>query len=485
MTSPSSTSGSTLRRALLSTVGASVLAIVGNTTAVAGNVPDWQIGPPVENLQTQFEKFSTDGKMTKVELLVKGTSSNEMFTAYSAGINHVQGMAWYAKQQKWVIVHDTRDGYDKAMYVICSATGSDCNFHFIGTHRHTSGAQVVGDVLVIGVDDDTTYFVDIRDTKNPKQLPCSVDGEGKYETSGAVGMAWHPVLKRHVLSVSSGGDDKLFVSNGESLDSSTCKFTPVQNSSGAYEKNHLHAPSEGLAQLYWDTGIKKLVAIGAANESGSQKLKFDAFDVVASGDGHKLSDHTSPDDRKFETLATNDYGPNFRWGGTSRMVTPTRLEIIAAERVLTNGPLNNYMTTHVFSSTETGTLSTYKVSIDCYHTALKNTGTDATIRVAFWAGSEMVKGAHRDGVSCLAIGEDPSWTIETSRPITKVTVRTDGADAFYIDELRVTKGTTQVSWQGRDDGSGWCVSTEATDAQGDWAKNVAGNTCKTEWDFTF
>lgn len=463
---------------------AAAAALASGATAVRADVPPWQVGPPVENLQTQFEKFATDGKMPSVELLVKGTSSNEMFTAYSAGVNHVQGMAWYQKQQKWVIVHDTRDGYGKAMYVICSALSSDCSFHFIGKERHTSGAQIVGDVLVISVDDDTTYFVDLRDTKNPKQLPCTVDGEGKYETSGAVGMAWHPVIKRHVLTVGSGGGDNLFVSNGESLDSSICKFTPVQNSGGAYEKNHLHAPSEGLAQLYWDRSIKKLVAIGAANESGSQKLKFDAFDVVANGDAYKLSDHTSPDDRKFETLATNDYGPNFRWGGTSRMRSPTELDIIAAERVLTHGPLNNYMQTHVFRSTETSALSTYKVTIDCYHTQLKATDTNATIGVAFWAGSEMVNAVHRTGVSCSAISTDPTWEIETSRPITKVTVRTNGADAFYIDELRITKGTSQVSWQGRDDGSGWCVSTEATDAQ-TWAGHVADNTCKSEWAFSF
>lgn len=462
-----------------------VLLTLGATT-VAGRaaVPQWQISETVENLKDQFEKFSNDGKMTKTELKVKGTSSNEMFTAYSAGINHVQGMAWYAKQRKWVIVHDTRDGYGKAMYAICDAVGSSCSFHFIGTHRHPSGPQVVGDVLVIGVDEDTTYFIDLRNTASPKQLPCTVDGEGKYPTSGAVGMAWHPVLKRHILTVGSGGDDALFISNGESLDSATCKFTPVQNSAGAYAQNHLHAPSEGMSQLYWDVGAQKMVAIGAANESGL-KLKFDSFDVVANGDAFKLSGHSTPDDKFFEARATNDYGPNFRWGGTSRMLSPTKLEIIAAERVLTHGPTDNYMLTNVFSSTETGTLSTYKVAIDCYHTSLKDTGTKSTIGVAFWSGNEMVKAVSREGVSCMAIGEDPWWSIETSRPITKVSVTTDGADAFYIDELRVTKGLKQVAWEGRDNGSGWCVSTVPEDAKGAWAGFVADNTCKTTWEFAF
>jgi hypothetical protein len=41
---------------------------------------------------------------------------------------------------------------------------------------------------------------------------------------------------------------------------------------------------------------------------------------------------------------------------------------------------------------------------------------------------------------------------------------------------------SQVSWQGRDDGNGWCVSTDASDASY-WPKNLAENTCKVEWSF--
>jgi hypothetical protein len=467
------------------------LGVTASQAQNAPTIPSWQIGAPVQNLQTQFEKFRNDGKMPSIPLLVPGTSSNYMFTAYSAGVNHPQGMAWYQNQQKWIIIHDTRAGYGKAMYVICSASKSDCSFHFIGKERHASGAQVIGDVLVIGVDGDSTYFVDLRDTKSPKQLPCKVDAMGtNFETSGAVGMAWHPGIKRFVLTIGSGGSDSLFVSNGQPLDSSSCKFVPVK-SGNSYTKNLLHSPSEGLAQLYWDSSIKKLVAIGAAYEGDGQKLKFDSFNLVhvdnGGPDDFNFSDHSSPDDKLFDTSLgyANNPEPSFRWGGTSRIRSATEIEIIAASKTLTGGPAANFLKTSVFSSAETSTLSTYKVAIDCYHADLKNSGTDNTISVLFWAESELVKGVSRTGVSCLAVGSDPTWEIETSRPITKVSVKIGGNDAFYIDELRIYKNDKQVSWQGRDNGSGWCLSTQALDAKGAWAKYAVDNTCKSEWSFSF
>jgi hypothetical protein len=50
--------GSTLRSALLGAVGASVLAIVGSASAVAGNVPDWQKGNVVSNIGTELDKLA-------------------------------------------------------------------------------------------------------------------------------------------------------------------------------------------------------------------------------------------------------------------------------------------------------------------------------------------------------------------------------------------------------------------------------------------
>ncbi len=126
-----------------------------------------------------------------------------------------------------------------------------------------------------------------------------------------------------------------------------------------------------------------------------------------------------------------------------------------------------------------GTANEWRVEIDACHSDLENTETSNRITVQFWAGNERVGSIYRDGVSsgCKVWEGNAVFSIETSREITHIIVKTNGGDAFYIDEIYLYKGGELMQHHGRDDGSGWCISTQEEDARGSWNGKVAGNSC--------
>lgn len=136
---------------------------------------------------------------------------------------------------------------------------------------------------------------------------------------------------------------------------------------------------------------------------------------------------------------------------------------------------------------DTATDSEWKVEIDACHSDLSDTETGNRITVQFWAGSERMGSVYRDGVSsgCKIWEGNAVYTFKTSREITHIVVTTNGSDAFYIDEIYLYRGETLKKHHGRDDGSGWCLSTDPNDAKGNWAGKVAGNTCKSEVRFDY
>ncbi len=116
------------------------------------------------------------------------------------------------------------------------------------------------------------------------------------------------------------------------------------------------------------------------------------------------------------------------------------------------------------------------VDIDCNHSKLTGTHTNSRVTVQFWASNNLVSGKYRDGVSNCSFS-DATFSTKTWYKITHIIINTNGGDGFYIDELRVKKGGDQILWEGRDNGGGWCLSTDRTDATGDW-KNYVANGCQ-------
>ena len=444
------------------------------------NVPEWQKGQTVSNFEDQFDKLPNDGKMPFKDGEIGGTSSNNMFEAYSAGINHPQGMAWAENANKWIITHDTRAGYGEAMYLICG--NDECDFHFIGSERHPNGAQVVGDVLVISIDEDGTYFVDIRNPANPREMACKLsEDDFTLDVGGAVGMAWHPGISRHVLTVESGGGTSLLVSNGESLDSENCNFSPVKESLNSDLKVGLSSAKEGLSQIYYDTSVDKLMGIGAVSDGG-QKAILEVFDIkpkfstpeeyyiVRDGDARITLFHDTGGD-----------GPSFRWGGTVR-IFPNHFELISAPKLLTGGPAFNYMETNIYSTNQA---YEYEVSIDCNVDDIDDEGTINRITVGYWSSKgEYLGGTYRDGIDgACAWRTNDTFTHTTSEPATSFTVFTDGHDEYMIDQIELYQNGDKIGVYGGNDKVGWCLSTDPNDANGDWKGHTTNGECRNNWKF--
>ena len=137
------------------------------------------------------------------------------------------------------------------------------------------------------------------------------------------------------------------------------------------------------------------------------------------------------------------------------------------------------------SNFDVGSFSEYRVEIDNCHSDLDNGGTGGTITVEFWAGSQKMGTKYMNGVSENCLSSDVAFVFRANKNITHINVRTNSSDAFYIDEIRLYKDGTLKAHHGRDNGSGWCLSTDANDANGAWKGRVAGNTCKSSWKFEY
>jgi hypothetical protein len=117
----------------------------------------------------------------------------------------------------------------------------------------------------------------------------------------------------------------------------------------------------------------------------------------------------------------------------------------------------------------------YQVQIDFCHPTLQATETAANITVEFWTtegyvDKKIVAGTASD---CGTFSKGVlNFYQTTGYNINQIQIKTDGQDAFFIDQVKVWKGTEQVLWEGRDGGNGWCLSTDRT-AGSDWASNLA------------
>ena len=120
----------------------------------------------------------------------------------------------------------------------------------------------------------------------------------------------------------------------------------------------------------------------------------------------------------------------------------------------------------------------WAVEIDCYHKDLDHEDTSDRVAVTFYAGNTVVGTKAKNGVTCRSMGADPTWSLQTDQLVTRVVVATNGANAFYIDELRVSRDNTQIVHHGRDNGSGWCLSTDSNDTNAGWRNNMSSAGCR-------
>ncbi|MEM7491901.1 MAG: hypothetical protein AAF296_00880 [Pseudomonadota bacterium] len=170
-----------------------------------------------------------------------------------------------------------------------------------------------------------------------------------------------------------------------------------------------------------------------------------------------------------------------------------------------NSAANACYTQHVLKAPSTGAISnavseiggwanlefgasdpnSYRVDIDCYHIALSHEDTTNRVTVNFFAGTQFVQGIYRNSLSCPSVGADPSFELQTPEKITHVVIEIDGDNAFFMDELKMYNGTTKTYHHGKDDGRGWCLSTDPADTDGSWRNYVSQSGCQPSFEFAF
>ena len=122
----------------------------------------------------------------------------------------------------------------------------------------------------------------------------------------------------------------------------------------------------------------------------------------------------------------------------------------------------------------TSTAANYRVTVDCNHSNLRNTDTGNRITVSFLdSGGNLIRTVSRAGIRNCA-RSDSAFSIDTNRVVRYIEFGTNGNDAFFIDEWRLFRNGARINWEGRDNGRGWCLSTDPRDASGPWQGFVTG-----------
>ena len=450
----------------------------------------WQPGPVTapenersvtyRNIETQIKNI----KSTSTSGEIDGTySTYHMRESYTAGTEHVQGIA-QLKDGRYVLSHNTRGDIDESLMIFDNGS-NDTIMKLVGRGNHPGGIQAAGYIVVVpiiggdvGKGKSEIIFIDASDKNNPVTLKAKIN----HPKSGAnaAGIAYHPGHKRHYVIVNHNATygkstHYLYRSGPGSLTDANMTFELVD----AFK---VFGSQGGAQLLYEDTGNMYIAALYRTEndevERGIEHITLSRINGLCATGKCALTSTELHTQVLSDSGDWFDYGAGFRWGGT--IGSSSTIEATAVARTLAHSLGARYAKIETWNQSGE---NEYRVQIDCNHSDLDYTDTANRITVSFLAGSTHIAGKYRDGVSCPSIGADPEFEITSGTPITRVTVSTNGSDAFYIDELRIYKDDVLVTHEGRDNGSGWCLSTDPGDAQGSWKNNISGSVCRPEVSF--
>lgn len=130
-----------------------------------------------------------------------------------------------------------------------------------------------------------------------------------------------------------------------------------------------------------------------------------------------------------------------------------------------------------------------EIKLDYCHSDLSDTNTANTITIELWSeiagrAPVLAKSGTLKGISGCSIFGAPASLDEhylftgVNSPVTHVILKTNGGDALFIDQFKVLESSKEIIWEGRTNGGGWCLSTDANDYQGGWESAVSS--CSSE-----
>jgi hypothetical protein len=125
--------------------------------------------------------------------------------------------------------------------------------------------------------------------------------------------------------------------------------------------------------------------------------------------------------------------------------------------------------------------NSYRVQLDYCHTNLTHEGTSGTITCEFWSnGKKVTTRTKRPIAECTTSGADAevlNFVAGSTLPITHAIIRTNSGNAFYIDAVKIYRNGSLNKSYGGENGKGWCISTDAGDANGAWSSYIGNYKC--------
>ncbi|MDF1680157.1 hypothetical protein [Ponticaulis sp.] len=133
------------------------------------------------------------------------------------------------------------------------------------------------------------------------------------------------------------------------------------------------------------------------------------------------------------------------------------------------------------------TVYRYSVDIDCDVTGVENEGTGNQLMISYLNAQGETLGTswfHEDtNAPILPICRDMEEETLVRGIPTTLEIRTTGSDAALLDQIYVYRDGVEVKVIGESNSSGWCLSTDRGDANGNWRGHIFQGQCSTIWQF--
>jgi hypothetical protein len=317
-----------------------------------------------DGVLSQITNLGTTPKDSRIN----GTySTKHLFGTYSAGIQHVQGIA-FLTGRRYALSHDSRS--DRRALFVADNGDNDTKMLNIGSSGdHPGGLQAAGKVVVVPIKDtkESTRELVFMDCRN-KNAPIWLTHLNTTLTSNveAAGIAFdfkracHWVITAGTYSYGKSGVS-VYKSNGKSLFDPACRFTYQGSISGGFA-------SQGGTQIHFDTnGTMYVVGLYRVEPEGEKNLgrSKSGSGFTATSEGTEMigvSEITNLDSSPFAPVGIlkldkklsdsgqwYDYGAGFRWGGTIAKGPDGKLKAVGVSRTLTYGPAQRYARIRVWS----------------------------------------------------------------------------------------------------------------------------------------
>ena len=270
-----------------------------------------------ENIMTQLSSLTNN----HVEYGIGGGIT-------STAATHIQGMAVVDKY--WMLSHDNAGNRDGDLIFIDPEQRDRKNTHtytFTGDDGFSAGAQGDGNYVAVATGENNSIRVfqidsSAKATELTNLAKTDVFGSGMVEN---VSLAYHHGHKRHYLMATNNSTTVLFVSNGETLDSSST-WTDVSVS------GKIPFGEAGTAMLYEaSTQTFYVVSLGKSATSTKDENSFSVWTLKQSSGATPTSQFTAAA-ASTEYLTLTDGSGSFRWGGTAHVRGDGKIQIIAAPR---------------------------------------------------------------------------------------------------------------------------------------------------------